>query len=61
MKQWKKWICIVCGFVYEEEYGWPEDGIPPETKWEDVPNDWLCPDCGVGKNDFVMQERYEEQ
>jgi rubredoxin-NAD+ reductase len=56
MYKWKKWICLVCGFVYEEEHGWPEDGIPPKTKWEDVPEDWLCPDCGVGKTDFTMQE-----
>lgn len=52
----KKWECIVCGWVYDEAKGWPEDGIAPGTKWEDVPEDWLCPDCGVGKEDFEMIE-----
>lgn len=48
------WECIVCGWVYDEAKGWPEDGIAPGTKWEDVPEDWLCPDCGVGKEDFEL-------
>ncbi|WP_020561037.1 rubredoxin [Thiofilum flexile] len=52
----KTWMCIVCGWVYEEEKGWPQDGIPAGTRWEDVPSDWHCPDCGVGKDDFVMME-----
>jgi len=52
----KKWECIVCGWIYDEAKGWPEDGIPPGTKWEDVPDDWLCPECGVGKEDFEMVE-----
>ncbi len=51
----KVWICIVCGFVYDEEKGLPEEGIAPGTRWEDVPEDWKCPDCGVGKQDFEMQ------
>ncbi len=41
---YKKWECIVCGWVYDEE------------KWEDVPEDWVCPECGVGKEDFDMIE-----
>ena len=45
----KKWECIVCGLIYDE-------GIEPGTKWEDVPEDWICPDCGVGKEDFEMVE-----
>jgi rubredoxin len=52
----KKWECIVCGLIYVEEEGWPDDGIEPGTKWEDVPEDWICPDCGVGKEDFEMVE-----
>ena len=52
----KKWECIVCGLIYDEEEGWPDDGIEPGTKWEDVPEDWVCPDCGVGKEDFEMVE-----
>ena len=50
----KTWMCLVCGWVYDEEQGWPEDGIAPGTKWEDVPSDWICPECGVGKADFEM-------
>ncbi|MGI9292369.1 MAG: FAD-dependent oxidoreductase, partial [Pseudomonadales bacterium] len=52
----KTWECIVCGWIYDEAKGWPEDGIEPGTRWEDVPEDWLCPDCGVGKEDFEMIE-----
>jgi len=51
-----KWECIVCGLVYDEKDGWPDDGIAPGTKWENVPEDWLCPDCGVGKEDFELLE-----
>ena len=49
-----RWECIVCGLIYDEKEGWPEDGIAPGTKWEDVPDDWTCPDCGVGKDDFEL-------
>jgi len=52
----KSYMCIVCGFVYDEAEGWPDDGIAPGTKWEDVPEDWECPECGVKKSDFEMIE-----
>jgi len=52
----KTWMCIICGFIYDEEMGWPDDGIPPGTRWDEVPEDWLCPDCGAGKEDFEMVE-----
>lgn len=52
----KSYLCIICGLVYDEAEGWPDDGIAPGTKWEDVPADWECPDCGVGKSDFEMIE-----
>jgi rubredoxin---NAD+ reductase len=52
----KKWLCIICGLIYDEAEGWPNDGIAAGTRWEDVPDDWLCPDCGVGKMDFEMLE-----
>jgi rubredoxin len=52
----KMWQCVVCGLVYEEEKGWPEDGIPAGTRWEDVPTSWLCPECGVSKAEFEMVE-----
>lgn len=48
----KKWRCLVCGFIYDEAKGWED--IAPGTAWEDVPEDWLCPDCGVGKQEFQM-------
>ena len=41
-----RWECIVCGLIYDEKEGWPDDGIPAGTKWSDVPDDWVCPDCG---------------
>jgi len=52
----KRWECIICGWVYDEEAGLPDEGIPPGTAWEDIPDDWLCPDCAVGKDDFMMVE-----
>ncbi len=52
----KKWQCVVCGFLYEEAAGMPDDGIAPGTCWEEVPSDWMCPDCGVTKDDFEMVE-----
>ncbi len=48
--------CIICGFIYSKAAGWPEDGIAPGTAWEDVPEDWCCPECSVGKSDFEMVE-----
>jgi rubredoxin len=47
-----KWECTVCGLVYEEELGLPAQGIAPGTRWEDVPEDFECPDCGIGKDYF---------
>jgi rubredoxin len=55
-KEFKSWMCVVCGWIYHEEEGSPDDGIPPGTKWEDVPESWVCPDCGAGKEDFEMVE-----
>ena len=49
-----KWQCIVCGFVYDEAEGIPDDGIAAGTPWEHVPDDWDCPECGVNKSDFEM-------
>ncbi len=51
---YKKFECVICGFVYDEEKGLPEEGIAPGTLWEDVPDDWECPECGVSKYDFEM-------
>ncbi|MFK7912649.1 MAG: rubredoxin [Pseudomonadales bacterium] len=52
----RKWQCIVCGWIYDEAEGCEEEGIAPGTKWEDVDEDFVCPECGVGKIDFEMIE-----
>ncbi len=52
----RKYMCVICGFIYDERRGWPDDGIPAGTKWEDVPINWVCPECGARKEDFIMQE-----
>jgi rubredoxin-NAD+ reductase len=57
----RKYECIVCGLIYDEAKGWPDDGIEAGTRWEDVPEDWLCPDCGVGKEDFELLEEEEPE
>ena len=54
--EYKKYICVLCGLIYDESEGWPEDGIVAGTKWEDVPDDWMCPDCDAMKEDFEMVE-----
>lgn len=56
IKATKKYICLICNYIYDEALGWPEDNIAPGTKWEDVPADWTCPDCGARKEDFKMVE-----
>lgn len=47
-----QWMCGPCGFIYDETVGMPDDGIPAGTPFEAIPDDWECPDCGVGKADF---------
>lgn len=53
---YKVYVCTVCGFEYNEELGDEEHGLAPGTRWEDVPEDWECPECGVSKADFEMAE-----
>ncbi len=48
----KKYVCIVCGYIYDPEEGDPDSGIDPGTSFEDIPDDWVCPVCGVGKDEF---------
>ena len=48
----KKYVCDVCGWEYDPEVGVPEAGIAPGTAWEDVPEDFVCPLCSVGKDQF---------
>ena len=50
----KKYECVICGFIYDEAEGLPEDGIPPGTRWADIPEDWECPDCGISKSEFDL-------
>lgn len=52
----KKYICEICGWIYDEAAGWPEENIAPGTKFADIPDDWNCPECGVSKMDFVEYE-----
>lgn len=52
----RTWMCLICGWIYDEAAGLPEEGIPPGTKWEDVPPNWVCPECGARKEDFEMVE-----
>lgn len=50
-----KYVCDVCGWIYDEEDGYPEGGIEPGTKWDDLPDDFVCPLCGVGKDSFSAE------
>lgn len=56
MSTFKVWECQICNWIYDEEKGCPEEGIEPGTRWQDIPDDWTCPECGVGKDDFEMVE-----
>ena len=50
----KKYCCITCELVYDESLGMPEEGFPPGTRFEDIPDDWTCPDCSASKSDFYL-------
>ncbi len=52
--QYKKYMCLICGYIYDEAAGVPDEGIAPGTKWEDVPMNWTCLECGARKEDFEM-------
>ena len=51
-----KYVCTICGYEYDEAAGAPEVGVEPGTKFEDLPEDYVCPLCGVGKEEFEVQE-----
>jgi rubredoxin len=53
---YRTWMCTICGWTYDEARGAPEEGLAPGTRWEDIPGDWVCPDCGAAKEDFEMVE-----
>lgn len=55
-----RWVCSVCDYEYVEGAGDPATGIPPGTRFEDLPDDWRCPDCGAGKEAFMRAGEEEE-
>lgn len=52
--EYRVWMCLTCGFLYDEAEGLPAEGIAAGTRWEDVPMNWVCPECGARKDDFEM-------
>ncbi len=52
----KKYVCDVCGYVYDPEVGDPDNDVAPGTAWEDVPSDWVCPVCGADKDNFTPED-----
>jgi rubredoxin len=48
----KRYVCDVCGYIYDPDCGDPDNGVPPGTDWDEVPDGWVCPECGVGKEMF---------
>lgn len=51
----KRYVCNACGYVYDPAVGDPESGVVPGTLFENLPEDWVCPQCGVGKEDFTVE------
>jgi rubredoxin len=56
-----KWRCNLCGYIYDPEEGDPDNNVPPGTPFEDLPEEWVCPDCGAGKEDFEELEVDEDE
>ena len=54
--QMKKYKCLMCGYVYDPAVGDPDNGVEAGTAFEDLPDDWVCPDCGAGKDEFEAVE-----
>lgn len=52
----RSYMCVICGFIYHEKNGLPDEGIEPGTRWQDVPPNWACPECGARKEDFELLE-----
>ena len=55
-QDWKQYICRACGLIYDEEAGDPDSGLAPGTRFEAIPDDWVCPLCGAGKDQFERAE-----
>ncbi|MBT2790212.1 rubredoxin [Burkholderia sp. M6-3] len=56
MTEYKSWVCLICGWIYNEEEGLPEEGIAAGTRFAAIPDDWRCPLCDVGKAEFAVVE-----
>ena len=56
MEPYRTWQCGTCGFIYDEAEDLPDEGLPPGTRWADIPEDWICPDCGTVKSQFEIME-----
>ena len=54
--EYKKWQCMACDYIYDEELGDEEEGFPPGTRFEDIDDNWICPDCGATKEMFMEME-----
>jgi rubredoxin len=54
--EYKNWVCLICGWVYNEQDGLPDEGIAPGTRFSDIPDDWRCPECDVTKAEFAAVE-----
>jgi len=54
MSATKRYLCLICGFIYDEALGLPDEGIPPGTPFESLPMNWTCPDCNARKEDFEL-------
>jgi rubredoxin len=52
---YRTWQCGTCGFIYDEAEGLPAEGIAAGTRWEDIPENWCCPDCGMSRAQFDME------
>ena len=52
--EYKTWMCLICGYIYDEAAGDLKEGLAPGTRWEDIPPNWTCPECAARKEDFEM-------
>ena len=57
----QKFICEPCGYIYDPQMGDPDSGIPVDTPFEELPEDWVCPICGLGKDVFLPMVQQEKQ
>lgn len=55
----RMWQCTICGYIYDPQLGDPDNDVAPGTKFESLPDDWVCPDCGATKDQFIPYEEEE--